>query len=308
MRQVIYLSVPASAPTQGNTISVLDLASGAITNSTFAGSSPDVLSMSDDDQFLYAGLDGQSAIARFILPSPAMPSLTKDIDISLPPSSNFGPYYPIDLQVAPGSPHTIAATLANMGISPSANGGLIIFDDATARTNIASADNGFDLFDSLQWGADATSLYASNTETSSYDLYKLSVDSSGVTLDNDYPGSFTGGGTRIHYDPGTGLIYADDGIVIDPLTGNPAGAFPPSFGIMLPDSSINAAFFVNTLPSPANITACNLTQFSLLNTISIPDLTVTHEALRVIRWGNNGIAFNTYNGGPIYLIGGNFVH
>jgi hypothetical protein len=34
---------------------------------------------------------------------------------------------------------------------------------------------------------------------------------------------------------------------------------------------------------------------------------VTGNPERLIRWGWNGLAFNT-DGGQIYLIGGNFVH
>ena len=107
LRQVIYLSVPAAALTEGNTISVLDLATGAITASQFAGSDPNILAISDDQQYLYAGLDGQSAIERFILPA-----LTMDVGINLgrDPSSEI-PYSALDLQVAPGQPHTLAVAL-----------------------------------------------------------------------------------------------------------------------------------------------------------------------------------------------------
>jgi len=31
-------------------------------------------------------------------------------------------------------------------------------------------------------------------------------------------------------------------------------------------------------------------------------------AQRVIRWGNNGIAFNSANGGPVFIVAGSFVH
>jgi hypothetical protein len=34
---------------------------------------------------------------------------------------------------------------------------------------------------------------------------------------------------------------------------------------------------------------------------------VTGNPLRLVRWAQNGLAFNT-DGGQIYLIGGNFVH
>ena len=116
LNQVIYISVPGAAATNGNTISVVDLASGQITSSQFAGSNPDVLAISDDSQFLYAGIDGAASVQRFILPS-----LTNDISIPLGRSQFDGPYYALDIQVAPGAPHTTALTLANFGFSPSAD-------------------------------------------------------------------------------------------------------------------------------------------------------------------------------------------
>jgi hypothetical protein len=76
--QVIYLSVPSLAASNGNSVSILNPVTGSITFSQFAGSEPDVLVVSDDNQFLYAGLDGSSSVQRFILPS-----LAPDINYSL---------------------------------------------------------------------------------------------------------------------------------------------------------------------------------------------------------------------------------
>ncbi len=115
VNEVIYLSVPGSAPTNGNTISVLNLATGQITSSPYAGSDPDVLAISGDSQYLYAGIDGAALVQRFTLPSLAM-----GISYPLGRNSYFGPYYALDLQVAPGAPHTTAVSLGNTGVSPAA--------------------------------------------------------------------------------------------------------------------------------------------------------------------------------------------
>jgi hypothetical protein len=82
-----------------------------------------------------------------------------------------------------------------------------------------------------------------------------------------------------------------------------AGSFAPSsFGRMVPDSNIDTAFFVG---DSGTIQSFKLDQFSLITSITIP--TFAGSPLRIIRWGNNGLAINTL-GGPVYLIGGNFVH
>jgi len=245
--QAIYLSVPGGATSNPNTISVIDLATASIESSTFAGSEPNVLSISDDSHFLYAGIDGPASVRRFILPT-----LRTDITTSLGASSFFGPYFALDLQVAPDAPQTTAVTLAVSGESPAAEGGITIFDNAKARPTIAPGfgpgGGGGVLYDSLQWGSNDTELYAANNESTGFDFYTLSVNSSGVVLDDDYPSVFSSFSNRIHYDPGTNVVYSDNGPAIAPATGLPVGEFPTS-GPMVPDSTLNPRFlrqrFVN---------------------------------------------------------------
>ena len=299
VRQAIYLSVPNTDPDIGNTVSALDLASGTIGLSQFAGSNPRVLAISDDGQFLYAGIDGSASVQRFTLPS-----LAKDIIFSLGRNSFFGPYFAKDIQVAPGMPRTTAVTSANAGFSPSAQGGISIFDDASARPTKAGGFSapGGGLFDSLQWGADATVLFAINNEDSGFDFYTLSVNTNGVTLTQDFLNSI-GSARRIHFDSGTKLIYSDNGRVVD-SAGNLKGNFN-SGGVMVPDSTLNRAFCVSSGSGSATITSFDLTTFSQVDAMTIPNVPGT--AQRLIRWGQNGLAFNT-DGGQVFLIGGNFVH
>jgi hypothetical protein len=94
--------------------------------------------------------------------------------------------------------------------------------------------------------------------------------------------------------------------VVDPLTGNPVGEFLIS-GVnpMVPDSTLNKAFFASPTTGTLTIQAFNLQKFSLIDSITIPN--VSGFPNRIIRWGNNGLAVST-SGGPVYLIGGTFVH
>jgi YVTN family beta-propeller protein len=299
--RVIYLSVPGTVPGIGNTVSVLDPFTSKIVGEQFAGSNPNLLAISGDGQFLYASIDGTSSVQRLTLPS-----LATDIKYDLGAHSFFGPYTALDLQVAPGASHTTAVTLANAGFSPSAQGGITIFDDAAARPMTApgfgSAGGG--LFDSPQWGSDATTLFAANYEDTGFDFYTLAVNTSGVSLTNDYPGAVDG--SRIHFSPGTNLVYCDNGRIIDPSNGTNPGSFSTS-GIsrMVPDSALNTAFFVSVSGTTATVLSSNLTTRTLIASITIPN--VTGNPQRLVRWGQNALAFNT-DGGQIYLIGGNFVH
>jgi hypothetical protein len=307
VNQVFYLSVTGTAATHPNTISLLDPMTGTITSAKAAGSNPNVLAISDDDQFLYAGIDGANKVQRFVLPG-----LTTDISYPLG-SAPFGggPFYALDLQVAPGAPHTTAVTLAVSSSTPSAQGGITIFDDAVARSTTAKGfgpgGGGGVLYDSLQWGADTTALFAANNEDTGFDFYGLSVSPSGVTLGHDFPSVFSSFANRIHFDAGTMLMYADEGHVIDPATGLPAGNFNTS-GPMVPDSTLNTVFFISAGSSSATIQSYDLTHFTPIGAITIPN--VTGGPIHLIRWGQNGLAFNTGGfgvNGQVYLVGGNFV-
>jgi hypothetical protein len=197
-------------------------------------------------------------------------------------------------------------------VDPSANGGLFIFDDATPRP---TSSPGFSptghLYDSLQWGADATSLFAANREDTGFDFYTLSVDASGVTLTKDFPNTFNSFANRIHFDAGTKLIYSDDGQVVDPSTGSVVNSFKVGSttvsGAMVPDSSIHEAFFAFSGSSPNTVTIqkFDMTTFAAGPSITIPN--VSGSPQRLIRWGQNGLAFNTSDG-KVILVGGNFVH
>jgi hypothetical protein len=302
--QVFYLSVPGTASSYSNTIAVLDPTTATLTSVQPTGNNPNVLAISDDSQFLYAGIDGASTVQRFILPG-----LVPDISYSLGTSQYFGPYSALDLQVAPGAPHTTAVSLGNRGVSPAAEGGIVVFDDTAARpTRAPGFERSSNLFGSIQWGSDPATLFASNSETTGFDFYTLAVNLSGVTLTQDFPGTFTSFGDGIHFDPGTKLIYSDEGHAINPATGLPVGNFNAT-GALTVDATLNTAFFASVNSnSTAAIQSFDLTHFTPITTITIPNATGT--PVHLIRWGQYGLAFinKSFNGtSQVVLLGGDFV-
>jgi trimeric autotransporter adhesin len=297
--QMIYLSVPSLAAANGNSLVALDPTTGAIQSAELAGSEPDMLAVSDDDQYLYVALDGSSSVQRFTLPA-----LTPDISYSLGAFSIFGPTFAVDVQVAPGLPHTSAVSRGAFNVSPYALGGMVIYDDATALPTIADAAG--PLYDSLQW-VSGTSIFANNSEVTSSDLYAMTVSGSGVVQSADYSGSFPGFGTTIHYDSGTSLLYGDDGYVVNPATGQQVSSFAAS-GLMIPDSTLNTASFLGQTAQQAGtqnfaIEAFDLTTFAPLAEITIAN--VQGNPLHFIRWGANGVAFNDA-AGFIYILANPF--
>ena len=296
--QLIYLSVPSLAASNGNTITSLDPTTGSIQGSQFAGSEPDVLAISDDDQFLYVGIDGASSVQRFTLPS-----LLPDVSYLLGSAGFLGPTFAWDLQVAPGLAHTTAVSRGEFQSVPeSALGGASIFDDAAERPMTAAG-----VHDSLQWGSDAT-VYANNNETTNFDFYVLNVSSTGVVQKKDYQNEFSNWGVTIHYDSGTKLVYTDDGYVIDPSNGNHVGAFQAA-GLMIPDSPLNRAFFLGQTASQSGtpnftIESLDLTTFAPVAEIVVPG--VQGYPLHFIRWGTSGLAFND-DAGYVYILNSPFV-
>jgi fibronectin type 3 domain-containing protein len=313
-RQVIYASLPSVIGEKGNSIAVIDPVTGNA-SAVFAGSEPDKLAISDDGRYLYVGLDGSASIQRFHLPD-----LTPDISISLGSDSFQGPYYAIDIQVAPGEPNTIAVSLGCFGVSPHALGGLVIFDDSTQRptraTSTPGGASGRHLYDSIQWGVDASVLYAAKNELYPCNFYILSADSAGISLKDDIRGalSFTNEFNNfIHYDSNKSYIYTDLGQILNSTDGSKIGVFPSS-GRITPDLNHNMAFILTSdayfsYINKIILESYNLSDYTLNSNISITPSSLstyyTYPA-RLVRWGSQGLAFGG-NGSPLYIISGSFV-
>lgn len=109
----------------------------------------------------------------------------------------------------------------------------------------------------------------------------------------------TAWGNNIHYDPGTHLIYHDNGSVVDPNTGqlvHDFTAFPTSqLGVMVPDSTLNRAFFVYQTGTLYELTIESFDATEFTSIAQTPINNVFGTPLRIIRWGKNGLAFNTYD-------------
>ncbi len=300
----IYVAVPSLSAVNPNTVTVLDPYTGELGASAFVGSEPSRLALSDDGQRLYVALKGASSVERLTLPD-----LVPDLSIELGRDPTYGAYYAGDVQVAPGAPSTIAVSLVTTG-SSSYSGGLVVYDDGTPRpTRAASALSSYP-YDSLQWGTAASALYAVNP-TYYYDLYTFQVDASGVVLQNTYRNAFsTTGGIR--FDAGNGLVYGDDGRVVDPATGSLVGTYPSSSTYayqrrVVPDSSLGSVWFASSDgyygSNQIAISAYDLAGFH--PTASTTLKYVTAPPRRPIRWGTDGLA--VLNADAVVLLNGALV-
>lgn len=309
VQKVIYLSVPGTAATNPNTIAVMDPASATISSTVTTGLNPNRLAISGDSTLLYASLDGTvntplvTPAVRGSVQQFALPALTAGINYQLADDAS-GPPSVLDLQVAPGAPHTTAVALGNHGTTPICQGGIMIFDDATPRTNaLAGFSASSNCYDILQWGADATALFAGNTDTTGDNFYTLIVDVNGVTLGHNFPGLLFGGG--FSFGSGTGLVYFANANIFSPAL---AKLLPIHFvqgtgsAINVVDSANNSIYFL--LQTPGGPTAFEVLKFDLTTQAllsTMPIISINGVPQRFIRWGTSGLGFVTSTGN-VYLL------
>lgn len=313
---VFYLSIPEDASNHPNTVAVMDPASGTILSSVSTGANPDLLAISDNDQYLYVATAGDSGhapeIERYVLPG-----LTPDIHWSL--GSNVdGNLQALDMRVAPGTPHTVAIATGTFMHSPDATGGVTVYDDATPRA--ISAADGVQLYDSLIWAPDAVHLYASSAGPYS-DFYALTTSASGVSLTNSYPHVFLDnyGSSLKYYDPVSNIIFANDffgmstsGNLVTVNDGVANGAFWAAVEV---DAGNNRQFLSEIAGGGLVLSSAGLNPFQ-----PGPSLTLNYGPIfptgtqttplrgRLLRFGTNGIAIKIFNANQVLLVTGQFVH
>ena len=168
----------------------------------------------------------------------------------------------------------------------------------------------------IQWNADASQMFAINTEDTGFDFYTVPVSAMGFGKVVDYGGVGEGFGGTIHFEPTTGYVYQDYGRVINPANGSIVGTFNAS-GLVAPDGKLGVAFFLgqsqnNFGSSTYTLESFDIHHFTPINTITIDNVVGT--PVHLIRWGSNGLAFNTLPSfgstsktGQVYLISGSFV-
>ncbi len=297
-RNIMYISQPSTSSKNPNTVVAIDPVSLAIqwTYSPGSGSEPDHLALSDDNKYLYVGLDGNGTVERLILGNQQG---VPDISIPLGSDVNLGPYYAMDVEVDPAQTTTIAVA---RGVLPSisivqAAGGVAIYDNATQRPSVISptTQTGNVLLDTIQWSNDGTAIYAANNENYEGNFYQLAVSANGVSLVSDHPNFFPVPNLRVHLDSTTHLLYGDDGLVVNPATAVQSGNFVSS-GVMATDATLNRAYFVGQSAADIQTVAYEVESFNLTNFGAVAQLLlyqVNGLPQHIVRWGPNGLAFVT---------------
>lgn len=296
-RAVFYGSIPLSDATHPRTIASIDPIAASITPAfswTFGASNaePRLLSVSSDGSFLYFSIFG--TIERYTLPNfNSNQALGLGIQVTA-------------LKASPVSPYVVAADVTS-NTTPVSEHPFLVFDGASIMNN-----TGLEPWDTLAWSADGSTLYAGDTFNTGNDLVKVGFDLLASTRTTLTSTAGVWSGSAMHLDPASGLIYADDSTaVVDPTGPSITSAVYPVSGVMIPDSTLGCAYFITQTQAQIDAAAGDWT----LSCYSTTDQTLTRSIVipavvgaptKMLRWGNEGLAFIT-DGGYIYFVSGQVV-
>ncbi len=280
--QLIYASVPSSGPLgRANTVTPVNPATGALGTSIAVGTNPNSLAVSDDGQFLYAGLLGASTIGRITLATQ-----TVGLQISVP-STVYGTMYAGEIKVLPGNPRAIAITRGSYY-------GVAIFDDNVQRP--MSIDSIYVASSIAFASSSSNTLYGYDNYTSGFSFGRFNVNSSGLTQIDQTGGLISGYYVRIFGDGG--LIYASNGVVVNPQTKTVAGTFAAS-GSVCPETARNRVYFLTQSGTTVTLRAFDATTYASVASVAING--VSGNAGNLIRCGGSRLAFRT-SGNQIYIV------
>ncbi len=308
-RNLLWASVPGNAPSGGNSVVSIDPGTGNVAGSIYAGSEPGALALSGDGSHLFAALAGAPAIAS--------------LDLLAKQSSTFSA-----LDVS-GTAYWSIKGLA--GISGESNsvvavryGGdyfssVIAYDAGVPRPNTFDYGTGSSLFNqyvqvifpadgpNTLYAVDAAINYPGNI----HDVYRLTVDASGVNLDADLNRIFLGTGAGAYgslaYNQpvdlvsDSGRLFTSAGQILTPDTMRLLGSvlLAPAYGMPVPFSGQNVFAYVQSYSPQMSATLYDLGTLRPLRTVPLvtgPPCGCTSNSPAVVnvtaavRAGNSAIA------------------
>ena len=281
--QRIYASTPGNAGSTGNSLVPIEPVTGTIETAIPIGSEPGKLAISDNGQYIYVALNGVPAVRRFDTAS-RMPGLQFSL------TGPFGQLFSADdIAVIPGNPNSVAVARMEFGSSPR-HRGVAVYDDGVMRPNTAPNDQGSTV---IEFSSSPAILYGYNNQTSDFSFRKMAVDASGVTVTSTTQSLMTGFGWDMQYD--NGLLYMDNGKIINPETQTQVGVVPvpTTFGgaDILPDSSRNRIYVLSYEAVGLILKEYNQTTLVQTGSMVIPGGEGGPQSF--IKWGTNGLAFRT---------------
>lgn len=283
---LLYASIPGSAPGMGNSVVGIDPVTGNVTRQIWVGSNPNKLALSTDRTQLFVSLDGAGAVAQLNLTTGQIVNqFSLGVQIVDNPTSSA-----LYLAAVPGLPNSVAvaSTLTNGGT------GVTIYDSGVPRSKTSySLNYGVG---PLSFGATASTLYL----WSNSGVDQLTVDSTGISAGSvlNSTSYYNYGFGNIQFDNGN--LYLGNGTVLNASTGALLGTFyvnasTAATGPIVSDSTLGLAFVgsSNYLVNTTNVLAFNESTFNSSGSIPFSIGNGGNSLLKIVRWGQDGVAFNT---------------
>jgi hypothetical protein len=301
-QNVIYANVLTDPATQAYSVEALDPITGAPVYPPVSNNNAGILALSDDGQFLYAGIGIN--VERF-----KASGMTLDLTLL----SGF----PDGVGVLPGSPHTVA-------VSSVANG-MQVFDDAVARPNsvpVLMQTGLYGSYQNPQWESQSAVYATVNFPPIGPPPYvcAFAVDSAGVSAPN-YFNSCPNTLANAYVTFANGLGYSQDGRGFNPANSTVVSTFSSTQGTVnavTPDPSLGRTFaFVVGVGQGGQ--GCEIQSFDLstgaaIASVPLPNVNGCDYVITppngLVRFGANGIAVGTnLRSGPgsVIVITGVFV-
>jgi hypothetical protein len=294
--QLLYATVPSTATNlTGNSVVTINPVTGAVGTPVSVGSQPTVMAETSDGNYLYISLSGADGLAQFDV---LHQSLRATIPLSVSQGGSTSAVAATWLSAIPGSDSTLAINITNTW----GNFGIFDISGSTGsfRPNLSGIYSGVDpVF------ADASHVYAYDSQTSGAEFYRYTVDANGLTLIDgttlDGLGGFSGS-----FQLADGLVYGAGGGIINPATTPPSQiAVLPALdfynsGVAAPgvsnaaDPSLQKEFLM--LENLAGTSAYGLTRYDLKTylpeaLLDMPQsLAGVNNGWPMLRWGQDGLA------------------
>lgn len=276
----LYAAVGSDGGPQANTVVAIDPTTGAITGSVNVGGDPGALAISDDESTLWVALDGTREVLRLSLPS-------------LTPGTRFstGPHRVEELQVMPGHPGTVVASLQNDCCSPR-HEGVAVYDNGVRRARSTDGHTGANR---IVFGESAAVVYGYSNEGSPAHFYTIQVRADGAVVARESDDVLSGANGHIRF--GGGRVYSTLGIVADAARHVQVRYIPEAWAqsSVAVDVALGRVFYIDTDTYGHTLQMFDVNTFDRLGSTSLSGLMSEHGFTMpetLLRWGTDGLALS----------------
>ncbi len=285
----LYVSIPSTNGANGNSIGVINPNTYQLENTTFIGSEPTVMAITDNGQYIYVGFAGSSTARRY-----NVADQTAGLQFPLGSDPITGALYVEDIETLPGNPNAVAISRMNNGFSPR-HEGVAIYDNGVARPLTTQDHTGSNRIEF----ATPSSMIGYNNETTEFGLRRISVSAGGCNEVSVSQNILSGFFLDFIYH--NNFVYGTDGTIIDmSLSPFVAGHFNGGYGPLVYDAVNDLVCFVST----DNGGVIAFKRFDPNNFLLYDGMPISEAfgyAFNVVTCGPNCFAFNTEDNKVVIL-------